>query len=127
MIERWTLGKVLQEIVPDPAGEDAWNWGREYERLVLDEDEMHYTEALAASLRLYGQMEPIVVRSDGLLHDGHRRVVAAMFLNLPSLLVNVIDRSTVIADLVEIVKSDNPALRSSQSSGAALTLKPSSG
>lgn len=106
MIERWTLEKVLQEIVPDPAGEDAWNWGREYERL-LDEDEMHYTEALAASLRLYGQMEPIVVRSDGLLHDGHRRVVAAMFLNLHSLLVNVIDRSMVIADLVEIVKSES--------------------
>lgn len=103
MIERWSLGKVLQEIVPDPAGEDAWNWGREYERLVLDEDEMHYTEALAASLKIYGQMEPIVVRSDGLLCDGHRRVVAAMYLHLASLLVNVINRSTVIGDLVEIL------------------------
>lgn len=60
------------------------------------------SESLVASVRLYGVMEPLVIKGDGAIISGHRRWQAAMEAGLSTVPARTVDYDDDLAERAAI-------------------------
>lgn len=76
------LSKLIESYRPGSYGDD-WTWDDEAEDLFDREpDGMHL---LIEDISKNGVLTPVLLGSDGRVWDGHHRIVAALYLELPSI------------------------------------------
>jgi len=83
----WPLERLLAEVRPGSYDGD-WTWEQEHDDLWFGPNaSQSRMDALATSMQLDGQREPVIVGDDGRLWDGHHRVAVAMRLGFEEVLV----------------------------------------
>lgn len=84
--EWWDTSRVVSCFRP---GSRDWTWEDERDDLLYND--FGRLAHIAQSLLSEGQWDPITIGSDGRVWDGHHRIVVAMVLGIPELLVDLPD------------------------------------
>lgn len=83
----WPLSRLLRTVRP-AAPCDGWLWPDCYDRLMSGEYRWR-TVTVGRDVAVWGQRRPVLIGGDGVLCDGHHRVVGCIWAGLGGVLVKV--------------------------------------